>query len=207
MSCGTHTLLSATEALRPLLAAAEAVLGAEALALPADYLPSERSVTHVVLPTLAGFALGGSSPAERHALLCGLLTGKWVVPAAWLEESVRAGAFLPEAPWGVRIARQRPLCGIRVCLTPHFLAQLPTNAARREVKEVLETFGGATLLAPRYAAYAREAVVIRGDDDNVDGRSGDGRGGGETGGRVLTWGDFLDKLVLLGKTWMGSGPQ
>ena len=217
-------LLFASEALRPLLCAAEAVLGAEALPLSAQYLSSERAVTHVVLPAITGG--GRRSPADTHALLCGLLTAKWVVPAAWLEESLRARAFLPERDWGVRIARHRPLGGIRLCLTPHSLAQLPTNAARREVKEVLEAFGGVTLLSPRYAAYSPEAVVIRGDKESDGGYgygygSGDGEreeGGEEEeerrgkrrrrraeGGKVLTWGEFLDKLVLLGKRWMTSG--
>lgn len=202
-------LLFAGKGPRDLICAAERALGGEVLELTGSYLPYADRVTHVVIAaadTPEEEVEGEWSGKELYGMFCGLLTGKWVMCEEWLEESVRCGRFLPEdggEAWGVRVARERSLCGIRVCLTPAFLGELPTNAARREVKEILESFGGVTLLAPRYAAYSREAVVIRGEGDCCGGNNsscGEGR-------KVFTWKQFLDKIVLLGKTWMKPSLQ
>jgi len=84
------------------------VAGVEAAYL--DALDGARLPTHVVTQTAKtpGRDAGG---AERMLRSCkrtlkmtqGMLCGAWVLDAAWLQESVKAGALQPEAPFEVEV--------------------------------------------------------------------------------------------------------
>ena len=127
------------------------------------------------------------------------MTGKCVMNEAWVSESIRSKQFRPEweNDYGVRIAKDQPLSGIRLCLTPGFLAEFPTNAARKELKDIFEKYSGASLLAPRYAVLSKDTIVIKSDLSS-------GSESSPVSEKVLTWKRFLNKLVLLGKTWASS---